>query len=526
MTGRFRLARSTAVILALSSGAFAPSSVAAFDLAPDFAFPAFPTLNTSRTVAEAAERAGLWETALEHYLGLYLSAGPSAELRDKIRLCSRHAAQLRRHRDPAFQHFVQTLPAADALNLYADVLAKLSTLYADKDRATPPRLFELGLDELDRAFGDPSFRSIHADPAKVRAFRESLRAGWESRLPPGPKEARQLARDLAAAAHDQAGVTNPSAVVLELLCGACTGLDEYTTYLPPTADHADPTAELAAYGVYVRRDVGGWVIDGVAANSWAALNTTLRKGQRLFPFDADRTASPFGFVVEAAAPDGLSPPELARFPVPAPTAFAADVGTMKDGIGYVRVTSFREDTPRELDEQVLQLRRRGMRGLVLDLRGNPGGLFPAAVDVAQRFLPGGILAAAQGQSPEFAGRVFSSTAGPAAWTFPVVVLVDTRTMSAAEVVAAALKEGGAGGRAKLIGSPTFGKGVVQSSVRLNRTDAADGTGGVLVLTVATLTGPGGNALNGGVIPHVVEADPARQLDRAVRRLNVLIHMSH
>ena len=493
-------------------------------------------------MAEVAERTGLWENALESYLGLYFTAGPSAEVRDKIRLCLRHVTQLRRHRDPVFQQFVQTLPAADALNLYADALAKLASLYADKERATTPRLFALGLQELDRALGDPMFRSIHSDAGKVRAFRESLRNGWENRLPVGPKEARQAARDLAAAAHDHAGITNPSAVVLELLCGACSGLDEYTTYLPPGVDPADltlPAAELAAYGVVTHFDGIGWVIDSVAPNSWAALNTKLHKGHRVLtldgrtfalgvPTESIRSVSPFGFVIEVTDPDNLSSPELVRLPVPAPTAFAADAGALKDGVGYVRVSSFRDDTPRELDEQVSVLRSRGMRGLVLDLRGNPGGLFPAAVEVAQRFLPNGVVVAAQGHSPEFAGRTFSSATGPAAWNFPVVVLVDTRTMSAAEVVAAALKENGVGGtgRAILVGTPTFGKGVVQSSVRLNRTDGADGNGGVLVLTVASLTGPTGTSLNDSVVPNLLEAEPSRQLELALDRLAALIHSSH
>jgi C-terminal peptidase prc len=184
----------------------------------------------------------------------------------------------------------------------------------------------------------------------------------------------------------------------------------------------------------------------------------------------------------------------------------------KDGVGYLRLSAFKETTLQELDEKVLELRSRGMRALVLDVRGNPGGLFTSAVAVAQRFLPTGIVVTTRGQSPEFADRVFSSDAGPSAWEFPVVLMVDTRTMSAAEVLAAALKDHA---RATVIGLPTFGKGVVQSPVRLQAPDVSDGKSAVLILTVAAVAGPRGVSLNEGVAPHILEADPTRQLELAI-----------
>jgi carboxyl-terminal processing protease len=134
-------------------------------------------------------------------------------------------------------------------------------------------------------------------------------------------------------------------------------------------------------------------------------------------------------------------------------------------------------------------------------------------------LPTGVVVSTQGQTAEFANRVFVSDAGPSAWEFPVVLLVDTRTMSAAEVLAAALKDHA---RATLIGLPTFGKGVVQSPVRLQPTDVGDGKGGVLILTVATVSGPQGAMLNASVSPHVLEADPTRQLEAAILKASDLL----
>ncbi|HVK18037.1 MAG TPA: S41 family peptidase [Fimbriiglobus sp.] len=532
MSGWSRFAVVALAILGLNYPAWS-ADVPAQAPAPRVAVPDIARL---RAEAERAERQGQWELALD----LYLRAGagqPTPDLRERVRRCLGNINRLQRHRDPAVQQFVLSLSVADALNLYSEAVAKLSTLYADRDRATPSRLFSLGIDELDRALSDPIFRERHlATPAgqRVQSFRQSLRDDWRHRMPTNAREARYAARELVAKAQDSLGVRTPSAVVFELLCGACSGLDEYTVYVTPTAAQAElasPIVELAAYGVLIRLVGSELVVEGVVPGSWAALNTELRKGDRItrvngravmagnpaMVAEAFRDASMMGHELEVLPADPEAPP-LVQLPVPVPTVYAAAMLNSRDGVGYLKVASLRDSTPRELDEAVFRLKSQGLRALVLDLRGNPGGLFVAGVEVAQRFLPAGIIVTTQGQSPEFAGRVFSSDSGMSAFDFPVVLLIDARTMSAAEAVAAAWKDHG---RATLVGLPTFGKGVVQSPIRLG---AADGPGGephrsgVLILTVASIYGPRGGAINGvGVSPHVLEPDPTRQLDLAVTK---------
>ncbi len=94
----------------------------------------------------------------------------------------------------------------------------------------------------------------------------------------------------------------------------------------------------------------------------------------------------------------------------------------------------------------------------LDLRGNHGGSFLAAIETARRLLPSGVIVSTQGQLSDVANQVFSSASGTSAHDIPLVVLVDAETASAAEVLAAALKDND---RAKIIGMPSFGKGSVQ-----------------------------------------------------------------
>jgi C-terminal peptidase prc len=237
----------------------------------------------------------------------------------------------------------------------------------------------------------------------------------------------------------------------------------------------------------------------------------------------------FGHDLEVAGDESDGESVFVRLPIPVPSVFAPlppdPLGSVRDGVGYVRLAAFRETTPRELDDALLSLKGQQMRVLILDLRGNPGGSLPAALQVAQRFLPAGIVFTTQGQTPEFNGRVFSSESGMAALEVPVVLLIDTKTMSAAEAVAAAWKDHGRA--AALIGLPTFGKGVIQYPIQLQAADTRESgpRSGVLILTVANMFGPSGAAINGvGVIPHVIEADPARQLQLAVDKAVILAGM--
>ena len=259
------------------------------------------------------------------------------------------------------------------------------------------------------------------------------------------------------------------------------------------------------------------------------MHTTLRRGDRIAKLNDKAMAgvkppglrdalkvSPtmLGHDLEIAAlEDADGAPAKFRLPTPLPTVYGANV--VKGSIGYLRLAAFKEQTSRELDDAIELLKLRGMKALILDLRGNPGGSLTAGIAAAQRFLPNGIIVTTEGQAAEFSNRIFSSDAGMTAHDMPVVLLVDTRTMSSAEVFAAGLKDNG---RATLVGMPTFGKGFVQSPIRLDSLDTSEASGksGFLVLSVASAHTPRGQAINGsGVTPHFSEVDPERQLGIAV-----------
>jgi C-terminal peptidase prc len=199
---------------------------------------------------------------------------------------------------------------------------------------------------------------------------------------------------------------------------------------------------------------------------------------------------------------------------------------MEDGgVAYMQITHFQPSTPEEVENALKNLAMMGMaRALVLDLRGNTGGLFSAAVKTAEKFLPGGIIVTAQGQHDE-ANKVYLSVAGNTATDLPMVVLVDGETASAAEVLAVALRDNR---RAKLIGTATFGKGSVQKVVAFTTAEEMDADTGkpkpraAVRITLARLIAPSGNPITGvGVTPDELIPNRERQTEAAVEQAREL-----
>jgi carboxyl-terminal processing protease len=171
------------------------------------------------------------------------------------------------------------------------------------------------------------------------------------------------------------------------------------------------------------------------------------------------------------------------------------------GFGYVRISEFSETTGKELDAALAELRktnRAPLKGLVLDLRNNPGGVLEAAVAVADAFLDSGLIVSAKGRTPESKFEM-SATPGDALKGAPIVVLVDGGSASAAEIVAGALKDDH---RATLMGRTTFGKGSVQTVLPL-------GDDRALKLTTSLYYTPSGVSINHkGIVPDIVLERPA------------------
>ncbi len=163
---------------------------------------------------------------------------------------------------------------------------------------------------------------------------------------------------------------------------------------------------------------------------------------------------------------------------------------LPDRIGILRITSFQEHTSNEIQEALKEMEKSGpLRGLVLDLRNNPGGLLEEAVFVSDMFLPSGEIVSTRGRSGTLEVR---KATGTGAYTrVPMVILLNEGSASASEIVAAALRDND---RAKIVGQTSFGKGSVQTVI-----DLGEGTG--LKLTVAKYYTPAGISITGkGIAP--------------------------
>jgi len=165
--------------------------------------------------------------------------------------------------------------------------------------------------------------------------------------------------------------------------------------------------------------------------------------------------------------------------------YSVDAGYMLDGeTGYIRIGRFAMTTPDEFRTKVNELKKEGLKRLIIDLRGNPGGVKDAAVDVADEMLDGrGVIVTTRGRNPR-ENEVDPVTPGGVLSSEPVIVLVDESSASGSEIVAGALQDHD---RALIVGRRTFGKGLVQRPFQLD-------DGSIVQMTVARYYMPSGRLI--------------------------------
>lgn len=193
---------------------------------------------------------------------------------------------------------------------------------------------------------------------------------------------------------------------------------------------------------------------------------------------------------------------------------------MEDDLAYVRLSRFGNRTPQELSTVLEELQSQNPRGMILDLRNNPGGGLDSSVDIADEFLEEGVILTEEfGTGRE---RVFRSSDSGLAQDIPLVVLINEGSASASEVLAGAIRDRD---RGRLVGDTTFGKGTVQTWHALSN------GGGVRITTARWIT-PDGDWINEtGLMPDVVIPDPEMppsepaqdaQLQAAIEQLREMI----
>jgi len=195
---------------------------------------------------------------------------------------------------------------------------------------------------------------------------------------------------------------------------------------------------------------------------------------------------------------------------------------LEDGFGYVRITQFQTNTADNLKEALAKLKQQNkgdLKGLVLDLRNNPGGVLNAAVAVSDAFLTKGLIVYTDGRIPDSQLK-FNATPADALNGAPMVVLVNGGSASASEIVAGALQDHK---RAVIMGTKTFGKGSVQTIQPMSN-------GSALKLTTARYYTPNGRSIQAtGVMPDIITEEAKvtkRDKDEALKEADLSGHLEN
>jgi carboxyl-terminal processing protease len=476
-----------------------------------------------RQQARALEQRGEWLDACRAYDQILRRDRADAGARESYLRCLRRYHATRRHRDDAYRRLITRLTPPQALDVYEQVLATVASAYVDRTKTRWSSLFRNGVEELLFALDEEVFVQEYftaAPPGVLDAFRQRLEE-WRPHPLAGRAEAREEVLAVLRAAQQAGLVLQPvtmTAVALEFACGACNALDEYTLFLTPgtPADgQAAGRGKSAGVGFEVvavgsRLEVGRVYARGPAQEAGLARHDRIVRidgqpaGSLTPEAAAGRLRGEPGSAVEvelaAAGSADTHVVRLTRRVVATPSVepevlpATTDAGKMVP-VGLLRIVTFQETTPQEVREALATLQTAGVRVLIIDLRGNPGGAFKAAVQVAELFLGEGVIVIAQ--FPEY-NRPFRAEGGNP-FAGPLIVLIDGETASAAEVLAGALKEHR---RATLLGQTTFGKGSLQCVASLDK-PPLDKMPAAIRITVARLLSPDRHPYSGdGVAPDV------------------------
>ncbi|HEY1072495.1 S41 family peptidase [Brevundimonas sp.] len=284
------------------------------------------------------------------------------------------------------------------------------------------------------------------------------------------------------------------------LSGMMTALDPHSNYLPPKgfSDLRErTTGEYSGVGLTITAE-GGLVKVISPMDDSPAGRAGVQAGDVISAIDGQNAAGltvsevseklrgPIGASVTVTfLRDGEEPREvvLTREVIKVESV----TGRLEGDFGYLRISTFNENTGRELTETIERLKREkpGIKGYVLDLRNNGGGLLTAAIDVSDAFLERGEIVSQRGRKPDDIER-YAAKPGDLSGGLPVVVLINYGSASASEIVAGALKDQE---RATVVGLTSFGKGSVQTVIPLR-----GGADGALSITTARYYTPSGRSI--------------------------------
>ncbi len=467
---------------------------------------------------ELLERERRWGDALTYYEEAIKDHPQRGELRGRLTVARTHLDVARRYSDQSYLVSLDRLTEQQALELYSEVLLKVDTYHVNNPAWK--QLVYRGLSNLEIATTEPAFVDRFPHPVSVnvtQAYVDEIRSAIDVEAIAN----RDQAVDAVAAAARIAArrlAVSPQAAILEFTCAAVSSLDQYSSYL--TGNQLDEVfsqieGNFVGLGIELKAESQSLLIVNVIPGGPAAEAGVLA-GERIVNVDGRSTHE----ISTDAAADMLKGPEFSYVEIVLQAQSGSarklriqrrlvDVPSLQDikildtqsGVAYMKLTSFQKTTSRDVDAALWSLHRQGMRSLIIDVRGNPGGLLNASVEVADKFVSSGILVSTRGRSTREDFDYQAHDAGT--WRVPLVVLIDGDSASASEIFAGAVRDHR---RGTVVGQRSYGKGSVQGIFPLNRCKAG------IRLTTSKFYSPNGQPISDqGVTPDLVVKPEAKRI---------------
>ena len=460
------------------------------------------------------ESNGQWGEALSLYQRA-LKENPNNEaIRTRRAVARIHFDLDRRYSDTSFLKTIETTDGNTSMNVYAEVLLKVQSYYVDQPNWAD--LASYGLTSLEVALMSPEFRRVNIPNISESQVRKTI-LETRKRLAATTVDDRHDAYVVAIKTAKQLESTiglSSQATMYEFVCGAISALDPYSAFMSSN-QYSETMSQIegnfVGLGVELRTHADHLEIVSVIPGGSAGQGGIV-KGDKITAVDgrnveevgseraADLMRGPEGSFVGITVDRGqYQTVQLERRRVEIPSVDQVGIVDPEAGVGYIRLTNFQKTTARDFDAALWKLHRDGMRSLIVDVRGNPGGLLSASVEVADRFVGRGVIVSTRGRNPmeDFIHRASLAST----WRVPLVVLIDENSASASEIFAAAIRDHQ---RGKIVGHQSYGKGSVQGIFPLNV------SGGGVRLTTAKFYSPNGKPISQvGVKADIVVHETAK-----------------
>ncbi|HBN79273.1 MAG TPA: S41 family peptidase [Planctomycetaceae bacterium] len=457
------------------------------------------------------ERSRKWSDAIVHYRDALEVWPENEELQYGLRRAKFHMQIDRRYADASYDKSLLKLSEREATELLDEVLYKIHSHYVESLSST--FFIAHGTESVYLALNNEAFLDNHqifnTDQPGLKQARRMLFEEYWNKPVSGPDAGRKIVLDVANRLERDLGISKVS-VILEYVFGGCNALDDYSSYLTPTklADlYNNIEGEFVGLGIEMKSEAGKGIhlieilpespaeAGGLAGGDYITKIDGIDVLDKPTDESANLITGKSGSRVHLnwITADG-QPREgsFTRRAVKVKSVPIAKIIDQQNGIGYLRLSGFQRTTAEEFDAALNQLNRQGMTSLIWDVRGNPGGLLTAAVEVLDRLIDHGVLVSTKGRTSDQNWKYSAHSAST--WKLPIVLLIDENSASASEIVAGAIRDHN---RGMIVGRKSYGKWSVQSIFPVSQNCG-------LRLTTAKFYSPNGhNHSKIGIEPDVV-----------------------